>query len=97
MKFNIKIATVPSNNPNALSYFTYKNISIEAEMIRCDELFGILLLEIPELGDMIINYFDNHHIESIFVESYKVPFDFSNHEDMHLYYKLSNSSGFDSL
>lgn len=97
MKFNIRITVVPSSSRNALNYFTYSYVSIEAINSSCDELFGILLLKIPELSSIIIDYIDDHYSETSNIDVFKVPFDFSNHEELLLYYKLSNPEEFDNL
>ena len=97
MKFNIKIAVVPLDSSMPLSYFTYKTVSIEAIGTIGDELFRILLLEIPELSRIIIDYVDDHYSETLDIDAFKVPVDFSNHEELLLYYKLSKPEEFDNL
>lgn len=98
MKLTLRLVSVPPNRM-PLSYFKHNDLSIEAPSTHCDDLFKIVLLEIPELKKIIIDNIEENctGTKNDAIEEINILIDFAEHVDLLLYLKLTYSNVFNIL
>lgn len=97
MLYKVNLVTIPLSM-SSMKYFVHKNMSIEASSTLADKLFQDLMNDIPALAEHIKYDMDHRdYLNTTDLSSLYIVFDFSEYEEILLYYKLAEPKKFDKL